>query len=1293
MQELLLKVARAGIRVELDGDELKVMGPAHALTPDLREALQTHKSVLIEGFRQMQSKKYDAALPEFVAAPQARAEPFPLTDVQHAYWMGRHKLVELGQVATHFYFELDCVDFEHDRLNTALCRLIERHEMLRAVVDSNGLQRILPDVPQYHIAVQDLSKATSAEAEGAIVATREAMSLDVLPADQWPLFDIRATCLADGHSRLHVSLDMLTMDAWSMFVLFQEWHQLYENLHQPLPAIDISYRDYILTERRLLGGAAHERARRYWEERLDTLPGAPELPILGTTKTEEPPRFSRRRIRIDKARWLTLKTRARNEGLTPSGLLLAVYAEVLTRWSSSAHYTLNLTLFNRLPVHPQVSRLIGDFTSLTMLEVDHRNHNSSFRQRAAALQRRLMDDLEHSEYSGVQVLREWSQRQRAGMHAAMPVVFTSALVLGGEEGGQDASLVERFGPMVYGLSQTPQVWLDNQVMEIAGDLVFNWDAVDAMFEPGVLDAMFDAHHALLLELADDESSWDRGLLVDLPQSMLATRSEQVEPLVERVLHAGLFEFAQRTPDAPALISGERTLTYRMLLAESTNVARWLQTQGLRPGELVGVVMHKGWQQMVGVFGILQAGGAYMPVDASLPPQRQHELLQLGQVRCVLTQTGGLPLAPEFAVQEIVALAVSDDDLPPLTSAQVQPADLAYVIFTSGTTGQPKGVMISHQAAYNTILHINEMLDLRAEDRILAVSSLSFDLSVYDLFGAIDVGAALVLPAAERHLDALHWRDLIEQHQVSIWNSAPQLMRMLADSVIDVGTGNTHLRAVLLSGDWIPVDLPSRLRALYPDAVVISLGGATEASIWSISYQIDAVDPDWSSIPYGKALPNQSMLVLNGRFESSPDFVRGGIYIGGAGLAEGYWRDAERTAQRFITHPESGARLYDTGDMGRYLPDGNIEFLGRNDDQVKIRGHRVEPGEVAAVLRQHPEVQEAVVLATGIKQNRQLAAYVQLTDTPIQELGYRHAVAVPAPLTSLLSARVAATAVRELDADLQSTWARLDDYYLSAVMTALRSFGITGTPGELLTVQDLLARGVAPRYRRWLGRAFDELGSAGLVSEVAAEVFEICAPWQSIDLPAFSGEIEQRLQQALSFSEQEARWFTQAVEQLRDILTEHLHSAEIYTADATARIYQKLFPDNHQQLSLVIDALLEQRGGSLSVLEIGAGLGSATQHVLPGLMATGCHYTFTDISEFFLNRAQQLFGDQSGSIEFACYNVDIRPEFQGFQRNGFDLVLASSMLHDVCDIHSALNNIRGLLKPGGQLVLLEETRFF
>jgi dihydroaeruginoic acid synthetase len=302
--------------------------------------------------------------------------------------------------------------------------------------------------------------------------------------------------------------------------------------------------------------------------------------------------------------------------------------------------------------------------------------------------------------------------------------------------------------------------------------------------------------------------------------------------------------------------------------------------------------------------------------------------------------------------------------------EVAPDALAYVIFTSGTTGEPKGVEVSHQAALNTVAAINRRYQVGADDRVLGVSALDFDLSVYDLFGLLSVGGAVVLPADARRKEPSEWLRLIRQQRVTLWNSVPALLDMLTLKAREPNA-LSGLRLAMVSGDWVGLDLPRRLRlAAGESARFAALGGATEAAIWSNVQDVDEVPAHWRSIPYGKPLDNQSFRVVDSQGRDCPDWVAGELWIGGAGVAQGYRGLTHLSAQRFVEH--AGQRWYRTGDQGRYWPDGSLEFLGRMDQQVKVRGFRIELSEIDVALERHPAVSRAVTLVLP-GANPQLAA--------------------------------------------------------------------------------------------------------------------------------------------------------------------------------------------------------------------------------------------------------------------------------------------------------------------------------
>ncbi|MFB4390722.1 MULTISPECIES: amino acid adenylation domain-containing protein [unclassified Pseudomonas] len=985
----LLKCERVGIHdnfFDLGGHSLLATRMVYAINQRLGTQLSLsglfQSPVLIDLAAHLQATAGEPLEAESVleSDPAARHAPFPLTDIQQAYWFGREASVSLGGVSAHGYEELRVPGLDVARLEAALNRMIQRHDMLRVVFLDDGTQRVLAQVPRYQIARSNLRGLAAEDAQRTLVATRERQSHQVLDASQWPLFDFKVSLLDDDISHLHISLDALVVDAASTQILARELMAFYKDPTLELADLGVTFRDYVLAERHLRDGARYARALDYWRERVQSLAPAPDLPRVCQPESIADPHFTRRDRDMPASQWSQLKAMARQFGVTPSVMLLTAFSEVLALWSRLPRFTLSLPLFNRMPLHPQVDGIIGDFTSLVLLEVAI-DGNASFVDKARAVQARLWQDIDHSVVSGVRVLRELSQA-RGVQQSAMPIVFNSTLSEAAPELAE-FNLADALGATLeHSITQTPHVWLDHTLLELEGRLLFNWDSIDALFPEGMIERMFAAYNSVLDSLLAPDA-W----AANTPQLLPLARLPKAPPAPRELplMHALFERQALATPGACAVL-GSRELSYGQLRQEARHLAAHLQAQGVQPNRLVAVVMERGWEQVVATLAILYAGGAYLPIDPSLPAARLRHILDRAETTLALTQPGLLERLAWPA--QVTALAVTEHFAPgpePLREVQLQPSDLAYVIYTSGSTGTPKGVVIDHQGAVNTLLDINRRFAVGPRDRVLAISSLSFDLSVYDFFGTLAAGAAVVMLEPQQSLDPAHWSELIERHRVSLWNSVPALLGMWVEYLEGEGRALPgSLRLAMLSGDWIPLNLPTRAWALNPNLQLMSLGGATEASIWSIGYPITQVDPAWRSIPYGKALDHQRFHVLDEALQVRPTWATGHLYIGGIGLAKGYWRDEALSARSFFDHPMTGERLYRTGDVGRLLPDGNIEFLGRDDNQVKVQGYRIELGEIEAVLNRHPGVHSAVARILGqAQEHKRLAAYVLKADEQLQ----------------------------------------------------------------------------------------------------------------------------------------------------------------------------------------------------------------------------------------------------------------------------------------------------------------------
>ncbi|NWO06485.1 MAG: amino acid adenylation domain-containing protein [Alteromonadaceae bacterium] len=897
--------------------------------------------------------------------------PFPLTDVQQAYWLGRQGGFELGNIGTHSYTEIPIHRDYIDQIEKVWNELIIRHDMLRMELTEEGQQQILPSVPYYYITRHD---------GGHREALRDSMSHNYFSGTQWPLFDLRLTGLKSGDGLLHFSIDALLVDASSSMILITEFAQLL--LGKVLPPLTLSFRDYVIQLQGQRSSEEYAQAKKYWCERHEQFPKGPELPTQVAPQSIKDPKFERREARISKQGWNKIKELGANRGLTPTGIVMTALTDVLAMWSANSHFALNMTLFNRQPFHPEVNQLVGDFTSLTLLEVNNTQVLKNFVLRAEKLQSQLWSDLSHRSYSGVEFQRSLAAYRNE--ECRYPVVLTSTLGL--EQSEDLGDLKQASYDDQFGVTQTSQVWLDCKTYERQGALVIEWDSVKELFDAELLDQMFDVFTTVLNKLTNEEY-WFSAVLAELPDQQKALINSVNSTFVERdfpLLHQGFVESLNDHADKLAVISDERSLSYAELDRLSLHLAYKLQSLNVRPDTLVAIVMDKSWQQVVAALAISRAGAAYLPIDASMPEARIANLLEQGQVEVAIYSDLSITAVNKKLVWLSVENYKKQAELPLLEPLDTIATNLAYVIFTSGSTGNPKGVAIDHRGAVNTIMDVNERFDVTESDVIIGLSNLNFDLSVYDIFGSLSAGATLVLPRPDETRAPDAWVRYIESYGVTIWNSVPAIMQMLVD-YLTPEYQNQYLRLLMMSGDWIPTRLPAKVAEHFPDCHQVSLGGATEASIWSIYYPILDIDIRSNSIPYGKALSNQQFYVLNSQLAPVPVNVEGDLYIAGIGLAREYWRDEEKTRQSFVYHPQTGQRLYHTGDRGRLLCDGNIEFMGRRDQQVKVQGHRIELEEIEHHLERHSEVRKAVVAVQKNESKNQLVAYL-VTDKKIQHTG-------------------------------------------------------------------------------------------------------------------------------------------------------------------------------------------------------------------------------------------------------------------------------------------------------------------
>ena len=423
---------------------------------------------------------------------------------------------------------------------------------------------------------------------------------------------------------------------------------------------------------------------------------------------------------------------------------------------------------------------------------------------------------------------------------------------------------------------------------------------------------------------------------------------------KETLHGEFYENALKYPERIALIYENEKVSYKMLRLYALRAANYMWQRGVRKNDRVVVILPRGIGQVAALLGILAIGAAYVPIAIKQPSARRVKIIE--------------NVKPAFVLQDETFL----EETPWSGCIENNPKDTAYIIYTSGSSGEPKGVEMSHAAATNTIEEILRIWNIGVEDSVLSISAFDFDLSVFDIFGLLAAGGTVILINEDDFRDPEVWEKLIKIYGITIWNSAPALLDMFL-----IMRKNNHfdkLRLALVSGDWVPLYLPEKwYKVTSINSQFVALGGATEGGIWSNYYCVSKIDKSWNSIPYGQALPKQKYRIMDENFVDCGVNIPGELQIGGGSLAKGYINDEELTMKKFITDVK-GERWYRTGDRGMRWADGTIEFLGRMDTQVKIRGHRIELGEIESVLKSFLGIKEAVVVAQGDKYHKELVAF-------------------------------------------------------------------------------------------------------------------------------------------------------------------------------------------------------------------------------------------------------------------------------------------------------------------------------
>ncbi|MGW4381383.1 non-ribosomal peptide synthetase [Kitasatospora sp. NPDC004531] len=859
----------------------------------------------------------------------------------------------------------------------ALTDLTERQHVLRTTYRSEDseLFAVLRPTAPVPLPVTDLSALERAERGAAVREAYAAAEAEPFDLVEGPVLRARLLRLAETEHVLLVTAHHIVMDAHSRKVLLAELAAGYNARragdHPQLPELAVQYADF--AARQAAGPDSPEQAAQlaHWRRRLDGLPvldlptdrPAPEMPSGEGGFVSLP---------LDDELLTALQELADQEGASLFAVFLAAVQTLLFRYTGQSDFGLGTLAEGR--DRPELKQLVGYFANTVVLRADLAGE-PGFRALVRRAEDSLREAADHAAIPFDTLVQELAPERTTGGRSPFFRVYTGAYDSTDEvldfDGLTAEAMPSDFSTARFDLGVVINTSPDGTSLDCSYDA--------DLFDHATAERLVGHLYTLLASgsAAPDRPVAELRLLTEAEMhDALVGWNDTAEPFDELATLHGLFERSAAAHGAnTAVVCGEQAYSYAELDARANRLAHLLRREGVGRGSVVAVCMPRSVEQAVGALAALKAGGAFLPIDPGYPADRVAMMIEDSEAWGVLTLSTAEREWPVRTLHlDTVDLSAESPEPPAVDAGS---GDLAFVMFTSGSTGRPKGIALRHQGAVNNYTDFNRRLGVGPGDAVLGVSSPSFDMSVYDMFGLFAAGGTLVLPEQDAVKEPARWAELMVRHHITVWHSAPALLELLVEKLNADGATLPLLRLALLSGDWIAVGLPDRVRKVAP-VRVIALGGATEASMDSVIYPVGEVDPAWTSIPYGSPMANQTAYVLDPGGQPQPVGIPGELYLGGVGLALGYLNRPELTAERFVerTLPDGReVRLYRTGDLARYRPDGVLELLGRMDFQVKVHGLRIELGEIEAALRRHPEVAEAVVVAQGERGNHTLAGFV------------------------------------------------------------------------------------------------------------------------------------------------------------------------------------------------------------------------------------------------------------------------------------------------------------------------------
>ena len=1002
--EFVCHLSSLGITLTADENRLRCQAPEGVLTPALRQEIGDRKPELLQFLQQAKQSKSTAHLP---IQPVARNGHLPLSFAQQRLWFLHHLSPD-----SRSYNALEILQIQGPLnltvLEQSLGELINRHEIFRTTfptVSGEPIQAIAPP-DSFRLKVDNYQDLSPNQQSAKIQQIAELEAGQAFDLTVGPLIQFKLLQLSPQKSVLLLKMHHIIYDGWSFGILIRELSALYEaflkNLANPLPALSIQYADFAVWQRQYLSGEVLDKQLNYWQEQLATVTPILTLPTDRPRPAVQSFRGGVEHFQLDQNITQGLKQLSQERGATLFMTLLAAFGVLLSRYSHQSDLLIGSPIANRNQA--AIEPLIGFFANTLALRINL-SENPNFLDLLEQVKQTTLAGYAHQDLP-FEMLVEKLQPDRDLSRNPLVQVMFALQNMSQDVWNLSGLSIENLPLPVEG---TVRFDLEVHYWENSEGLEGIWLYSSNLFDATTIQRMGQIFQTLIKEIITNPQTQVKQLpLLTIAEthqllSWNATQTDYLERyLTSNNCQLSIYHLVEKqvalTPDAVAVIFADQQLTYGELNERANQLAHYLSSLGVEADCLVGLCVERSLAMIIGILGILKAGGAYLPLDPEYPTERLSFMVKDAQISVLLSQEKLVEKLPEYQATRVYL----DRDWPTIAkfsrenlNLEVQPHNLGYVIYTSGSTGQPKGVMMGQLALGNLILWQLQNTTIANETKTLQFAPISFDVSFQEIFSTLSAGGILVLIPEELRRDTSVLLDFLQQQAIERLFLPFVALQQLAEVSVSRQFWVKSLRDVITAGEQLQITpaIAAWFRSL-ENCTLHNHYGPSESHVVT-SFTLTNPVENWPILPpIGRAIANTQIYLLDSYLQPVPIGVPGELYIGGMALAEGYLNRTDLTAERFITNPfapldppltpldkggEQPSKLYKTGDLARFLNDGNIEYLGRIDNQVKVRGFRIELGEIEAVLSQCPDVQTtAVIVREDTPGDKRLVAYVVLT---------------------------------------------------------------------------------------------------------------------------------------------------------------------------------------------------------------------------------------------------------------------------------------------------------------------------